>query len=138
MRRRVDEPGRGGAGFRLPAEALGARRPMVMPTLDAALKQALRRADAGDWHGAHEIAQRHEGDARADWIHAVLHRLEGDLGNARYWYRRCGQTLRERESPRTELARIAAALTGTKKPRDAAAPRSPVATELKPRKKGRP
>jgi hypothetical protein len=48
-------------------------------------------AIAGDWDEAHEIAQRHEGDATADWLHAVLHKIEGDAGNARYWYRRCGK-----------------------------------------------
>ncbi|KPK07062.1 MAG: hypothetical protein AMJ64_07525 [Betaproteobacteria bacterium SG8_39] len=74
------------------------------------LTQALRRAGEGDWHGAHEIVQQHEGDAYADWIHAVLHRIEGDLGNARYWYRRSGRALVENESPQAELARIAGVL----------------------------
>jgi len=73
----------------------------------SALHQALRQARAGDWHAAHEIVQQHEGDSHADWIHAVLHRIEGDLGNARYWYRRCGRTPSETESPQAELARIA-------------------------------
>lgn len=48
-------------------------------------------AIAGDWDEAHDIAQRHEGDEMADWLHAVLHKIEGDAGNARYWYRRCGK-----------------------------------------------
>jgi hypothetical protein len=45
----------------------------------------------GDWTKAHEIAQDHEGDAPSDWVHAYLHRVEGDLGNAGYWYRRAGR-----------------------------------------------
>src|SRR5579871_1091303 len=41
----------------------------------------------GDWDGAHDSAQADEGGA-GDWVHAYLHRKEGDLGNAAYWYRR--------------------------------------------------
>lgn len=41
---------------------------------------------------AHAICQRHEGTAPYDWIHALVHRIEGDDGNAAYWYRRAGQT----------------------------------------------
>jgi len=94
-----------------------------MPELEQTLIDAVRRARAGDWDGAHAIVQQHEGDARADWIHAVLHRLEGDLGNAGYWYRRCGQTPPGTESPQAELARIADVLNGN--PQHAAAgPRS--------------
>ena len=40
----------------------------------------------GDWTRAHESAQRQE-DAVGAWVHAYLHRKEGDLENARYWYR---------------------------------------------------
>ena len=41
----------------------------------------------GDWDKAHECAQTQE-DRQGDWVHAYLHRKEGDLANARYWYRR--------------------------------------------------
>ena len=41
----------------------------------------------GDWHKAHESAQGDEGPDGA-WVHAYLHRKEGDLSNAKYWYRR--------------------------------------------------
>ena len=44
----------------------------------------------GDWDGAHEAAQADEGGA-GDWVHAYLHRKEGDAGNAAYWYRRAGK-----------------------------------------------
>ena len=40
---------------------------------------------------AHAIAQAHEGEALFDWIHALCHRIEGDQGNAGYWYHRAGQ-----------------------------------------------
>ena len=45
----------------------------------------------GDWNKAHEIIQDIE-DKTAAWIHAYLHRKEGDIGNADYWYRRAGKT----------------------------------------------
>lgn len=41
----------------------------------------------GDWEKAHEAAQSDDG-AEAAWVHALLHREEGDLSNAGYWYRR--------------------------------------------------
>ena len=74
------------------------------------LAEALRLAEQGDWHGAHGIVQRDEEDPLACWIHAVLHRQEGDLANARYWYARSGRRLREGLAPAAELAEIRAAL----------------------------
>jgi hypothetical protein len=44
----------------------------------------------GDWTRAHESAQQDEGPAGA-WVHAYLHRKEGDDSNARYWYSRAGK-----------------------------------------------
>lgn len=44
----------------------------------------------GNWKQAHEIAGQDEGPAAA-WVHAYLHRKEGDLGNAGYWYARADQ-----------------------------------------------
>lgn len=50
------------------------------------LVQALWHERRGDWTRAHEIAHGIDGDDAA-WVHAYLHRREGDLPNARYWYR---------------------------------------------------
>ena len=44
----------------------------------------------GDWNQAHGVAQDVE-DATGAWVHAYLHRKEGDLQNAEYWYRRAGK-----------------------------------------------
>ena len=85
---------------------------MPDPSLKAALQGAVARALAGDWQAAHAVAQEHEGDAIANWIHAVVHRMEGDLGNARYWYGRCGRALRPSVSTADELREIEAALRG--------------------------
>jgi hypothetical protein len=74
------------------------------------LRRAVELALTGDWQAAHLIAQDYEGDAMASWVHAVCHRMEGDLANARYWYRRCGRQLDESTSTQDELLQIRAAL----------------------------
>lgn len=56
------------------------------PELTHAL-QALWYDAKGDWQAAHEQAQAQE-DAAGAWVHAYLHRKEGDQSNAAYWYRR--------------------------------------------------
>ncbi|MDQ2834485.1 MAG: hypothetical protein M3Y50_12195 [Acidobacteriota bacterium] len=44
----------------------------------------------GNWQTAHEIAQEIDG-AEGAWVHAYLHRKQGEAGNAAYWYRRAGR-----------------------------------------------
>jgi hypothetical protein len=44
----------------------------------------------GDWEKAHELAQGAH-SREGDWVHAYLHRKEGDAGNAAYWYSRAGR-----------------------------------------------
>lgn len=75
------------------------------------LIEAVDLALAGGWDGAHAIVQKHESDATACWIHAVLHKIEGDAENARYWYRRSTQFYESYADPKAELAAIKAALT---------------------------
>ena len=78
----------------------------------AELRRAVAEALAGDWQAAHLIAQKYEDDDVASWIHAVVHRMEGDLTNARYWYRRVGRDLREDVGTAQELREIEALLAG--------------------------
>jgi hypothetical protein len=59
------------------------------PGLDAPLA-ALWWAAKGNWDQAHKIVQE-ETSADAAWVHAYLHRVEGDPGNAGYWYRQAGK-----------------------------------------------
>ena len=79
------------------------------PPRPAALA-ALWHAARDDWERAHEAAQTDEGAADADWVHAYLHRVEGDLENARYWYRRAGKP-EATGSLEDEWREIATALT---------------------------
>jgi hypothetical protein len=59
------------------------------PGLDAPLA-ALWWAAKGGWDQAHKVVQDEE-TTEAAWVHAYLHRVEGDLGNAGYWYRRAAK-----------------------------------------------
>jgi hypothetical protein len=74
------------------------------------LLRAIELALAGEWDDAHQLVQQYEDDATAAWIHAVLHKIEGDLGNARYWYRRADRLDRVADEPCAELAAIRAEL----------------------------
>jgi hypothetical protein len=70
--------------------------------------QALWWDARGEWDRAHELAQADDGGA-GDWVHAYLHRKEGDAGNAAYWYRRAGKPV-GKGSLAEEWEAIAAAL----------------------------
>lgn len=54
---------------------------------NADLIKAVNAVLAGDWHTAHNIAQDLN-DPTAHWLHAVLHKIEGDQWNSKYWYAR--------------------------------------------------
>ena len=64
------------------------------------------------WEKAHIVAQAHEGVPAYDRLHALCHRIEGDLGNAGYWYRRAGVSVfsgsfvEEKQALETELTNV--------------------------------
>ena len=70
------------------------------------LLQAVDLALAGNWDAAHKMVQQYETDATAAWIHAVLHKIEGDQDNSRYWYRRAGKLEHVSDEPTAELTEI--------------------------------
>jgi hypothetical protein len=78
----------------------------TMADLNAELLRAVELALADDWDAAHQIVQQHESDATAAWIHAVLHKMEGDKSNAHYWYNRADQMQHVADKPRAELTAI--------------------------------
>ena len=86
--------------------SLDDRDPPALSSHGEALWWALR----GEWERAHEIVQDLP-DRDAAWIHACLHREEGDLGNARYWYHQAGRP-EASGSTREELLSIAKELLG--------------------------
>jgi len=70
------------------------------------LLQAVELALAGDWNAAHQVVQQYEDDPTTAWLHAMLHKVEGDLSNARYWYHRADRMEHVEDEPRGELAAI--------------------------------
>ena len=84
------------------------------PTMTRASTQDLRSAlahlERGDWRAAHEIVQRDEDGALACWAHGIVHLMEGDASNARYWYRRAGRTLPPGAETSAEIKALRAAL----------------------------
>jgi hypothetical protein len=65
-------------------KALGNPAKLALPL------QALWYDAQGDWEAAHDLAQA-AANPDGDWVHAYLHRKEGDTGNARYWYAQAGR-----------------------------------------------
>ena len=76
------------------------------------LLRALWHDAQGEWEDVHQLAQEVD-DADGAWVHAYLHRREGDAGNAEYWYGRANQPVATDSLP-AEWERIAAALLNRK------------------------
>jgi hypothetical protein len=83
-----------------------------LPVMQRNLLQAIDSAIAGQWNTAHQIVQQYETDTTAAWIHAVLHKLEGDDSNSRYWYRHAGKLEHVPDEPTAELAGIRKEVAG--------------------------
>jgi hypothetical protein len=80
------------------------------------LLRALWYDAKGDWNRAHEIVQDEEGPAAA-WVHAYLHRKEGDFANAGYWYRLAGAPACETSLEEEWRCIAEALLAGRRSPR---------------------
>jgi len=75
------------------------------------LQKAVQLALDSEWDAPHKIVQDFS-DHYANWIHAVLHKIEGDESNSRYWYQRTdGKSYEEYEDAMAELEAIAECLT---------------------------
>lgn len=72
---------------------------------------ALWHAKAGNWDASHDIAQDIHTPV-GSWIHALLHLIEGDIGNAGYWFHRAGRPSAGRGQIDAEWDRIASELLG--------------------------
>jgi hypothetical protein len=72
------------------------------------LAAAIDHLKAGEWQQAHPIVQADE-SALGCWGHGTVHLCEGDLGNARYWYRRAARPFPKSIDPAAEIEQLAAA-----------------------------
>jgi hypothetical protein len=70
------------------------------------LRQALSLLEQGDWRAAHLIVQEDEESRLACWAHGIVHLMEGDVPNARYWYRRAGRVLHQNYSIEAEMVAL--------------------------------
>jgi len=76
----------------------------------AELKKALRHLQAGEWQAAHEIVQQDDASPLACWAHGLVHIMEGDLPNARYWYGQAKRPFPSQPSASAEISALARAL----------------------------
>jgi hypothetical protein len=90
------------------ADFLDSLKTTAPPTAAALLLRAVWHGLRGEWETAHQIAQD-DTSAEGAWVHAWLHRIEGDIANARYWYRRAQRNVAEGD-PHEEGKTIAAFL----------------------------
>lgn len=74
------------------------------------LGQALAHLRRGDWDAAHKIVQQDEDAPLACWAHGIVHLMEGDLSNARYWYREAKREFPRQPSIAQEIDALATAL----------------------------
>lgn len=82
-------------------------------TLDAMsdIGKAVRLLERGQWQAAHELVQDDDSPLGC-WAHGIVHLMEGDLANARYWYGRAGRDLQDPADTGGEIARLRARAAG--------------------------
>lgn len=70
------------------------------------LRSAVAHLERGDWKAAHEIVQKDEASPLSCWAHGIVHVMEGDLPNARYWYRQAKRVFPNEFSVAAEIAAL--------------------------------
>ena len=81
------------------------------PESGSPLVKAVEFLEKGEWQPAHEIVQGDKSNLAA-WLHGIVHTLEGDLDNARYWYRRAKRAFPGPEAVEHEIAEARRTLPG--------------------------
>jgi hypothetical protein len=74
------------------------------------LKEAVRHLQSGDWQKAHALVDDDESPLGC-WAHGIVHLLEGNVANARYWYERTQRALPPASEVKAEIAALAEAVT---------------------------
>lgn len=75
----------------------------------ARLADAISHLERGDWRAAHEIVQKDEDSRLSCRAHGIVHLMEGDLSNARYWYREAGRPFPADPAAKSEIEALKAA-----------------------------
>lgn len=79
-----------------------------------ALVQAVEHLERGNWEAAHAIVQK-DSTVLGHWAHGLVHLIEGDLENARYWYRRAHRPLPHLDTAHAEIAALRDSVCATRK-----------------------
>lgn len=85
-----------------------ARARSPIPPEDA-IARAVRHLEAGEWEAAHLLVQK-DASEQGCWAHGIVHLIEGDLDNAKYWYRRAHRPLPHGNTVAAEIAALKSAL----------------------------
>jgi len=70
------------------------------------LRSAVGHLERGDWQAAHRLVQKDEESPLSCWAHGIVHVMEGDLPNARYWYRQAQRPFPNDFSVAAEIAAL--------------------------------
>ena len=70
---------------------------------ESELEKAVKLLAGGNWQRAHEIVQQDEESPLSCWAHGIVHILEGDISNARYWYRQAKRPFPREPSVENEI-----------------------------------
>jgi hypothetical protein len=81
-----------------------------MPLSSSQLAKAASHLERGDWQAAHEIVQKDEDSVLACWAHGIVHIMEGDIPNARYWYDRASRVFPVKPDSTVETRELQKAL----------------------------
>ena len=74
------------------------------------LRKAVQLLESGDWQAAHAIVQEDEDSRLFCWAHGIVHVMEGDRSNARYWYRKAGRPFGKDTAAADEIRALKAEL----------------------------
>ena len=72
------------------------------------LRSAVAHLERGDWQAAHEIIQKAEESPLSCWAHGIVHLMEGDVPNARYWYRQAKRAFPDTRAIAQEITALKA------------------------------
>ena len=101
-----------------------------MPSSKPPIAKAVRHFEVGDWQAAHTIVQK-DSSALGCWAHGIVHLIEGDLANARYWYRRAHRTLPHADTAAAEIAALKDTLEKHMPKKDTVDPSTPEKSMLR-------
>ena len=77
--------------------------------MEIPIVKAVRHLEQGQWKAAHALVQ-HDASSLGCWAHGIVHLIEGDLDNAKYWYRRAHRPLPDGNTAKAEIAALKASI----------------------------